>query len=53
MKMVISILVMAVALAVSGTSFAGDVTNAKTRADCQKAGGMWDAKTKVCAEKKM
>jgi hypothetical protein len=34
-------------------AFAGDVTKAKTEADCKKAGGMWDAKTKMCLEKKM
>jgi hypothetical protein len=41
------------ALAFTGPAFAGDVTTAKTQADCEKAGGMWDATTKVCSEKKM
>jgi hypothetical protein len=52
-KTLISILAMALAFALTGPAFAGDVTKPKTEADCHKAGGMWDAKTKVCAEKKM
>ena len=31
-------------------SIAGDVTAAKTEADCKAAGGMWDAATNTCAE---
>ena len=31
---------------------AGDVSQAKTEADCQKAGGMWDSKMNMCMEKK-
>ena len=53
MKTVISILAVALALAFTVPAFAGDVTNAKTPADCKKAGGMWDAKMKMCMEKKM
>jgi hypothetical protein len=34
-------------------SDAGDVTAAKTEADCKKASGMWDAATNTCLEKKM
>ena len=30
---------------------AGDVSQAKTEADCQKAGGMWEMN--MCMEKKM
>ena len=30
---------------------AGDVTTAKTKADCTKAGGIWDAKGKTCKPK--
>ena len=30
----------------------GDVSQAKTEADCQKAGGMWDFKMNMCMEKK-
>jgi hypothetical protein len=53
MKALVSIFALALALAVTGPAFAGDVTAAKTEADCQKAGGMWDAKTNTCGEKKM
>jgi hypothetical protein len=49
----VSIFAVALALAFTGQAFAGEVTKAKTEADCQKAGGMWDAKTSVCSEKKM
>jgi len=37
----------------TGLAFAGDVPTAKTQADCEKAGGAWDAATSVCSEKKM
>jgi hypothetical protein len=53
MKALFSMLALAVALAVTGPAFAGDVTAAKTQADCEKAGGTWDAATSKCAEKKM
>jgi hypothetical protein len=53
MKTFVSIVALALALAFTGPAFAGDVTAAKTETDCQKAGGMWDAKTNTCAEKKM
>jgi hypothetical protein len=53
MKTAISTLALALALAFSGSAFAGDVTSAKTQADCEKAGGQWDANTSTCGEKKM
>jgi len=53
MKGVASILALALALAFAGPAFAGDVTAAKTEADCKAAGGMWDDATNTCAEKKM
>jgi hypothetical protein len=53
MKVLFSIVALAFALAVTGPAFAGDVTTAKTQADCEKAGGTWDAATSKCAEKKM
>jgi hypothetical protein len=53
MKALISALAMTLALAFTGPAFAGDVTTAKTEADCKAAGGMWDAATNTCAEKKM
>jgi hypothetical protein len=52
MKTLISTLAVALALAFTGPAFAGDVTAAKTEADCTKAGGTWDAATNTCAEKK-
>jgi hypothetical protein len=53
MKTLISIFALALALAFTGPAFAGDVTTAKTQADCEKAGGVWDAATSKCSEKKM
>ena len=53
MKALISTFALALAIAFAGPAFAGDVTKAKNEADCTKAGGTWDATTKVCAEKKM
>jgi len=53
MKGFASILALALALAFAGPAFAADVTAAKTEADCKAAGGMWDAATNTCAEKKM
>jgi hypothetical protein len=52
MKALVSMVALAVAIAVAGPAFAGDVTAAKTQADCDKAGGMWDAATSKCSEKK-
>jgi hypothetical protein len=53
MKTLISIFALTLALAFTGPAFAGDVTAAKTEADCAKAGGTWNATTKMCEEKKM
>jgi hypothetical protein len=53
MKALISTFALALAIAFTGPAFAGDVTKAKNQADCDKAGGTWDATAKVCAEKKM
>src|ERR1700687_6088102 len=53
MKTFILILTLALAIGLTGPVFAGDVTTAKTQVDCQKAGGMWDAKTNTCSGKKM
>ena len=43
MKTLASTVALALALAFAGPAFAGDVTTAKTQADCEKAGGTWDA----------
>ena len=53
MKTLISMLAVTLALAFSGPAFAGDVTTAKTAADCAKAGGIWNAATNTCTAKKM
>jgi hypothetical protein len=52
MKMLVSMFALALALAFTAPAFAGAVTAAKNQADCEKAGGMWDASTNKCAEKK-
>ena len=51
MKTLISTFALAFALALAGSAFAGDVTGAKNQADCEKAGGMWDAQAYKCSEK--
>jgi hypothetical protein len=38
-------------VAFATAAFAGDVTMAKTKADCDKAGGAWDATTNTCKSK--
>ena len=53
MKTLLSIFALTLALAFTVPAFAGDVTAAKTEADCAKAGGTWNATTKMCEEKKM
>ena len=53
MKTFLSVFALTLALAFTGPAFAGDVTAAKTEADCAKAGGTWNATTKMCEEKKM
>jgi hypothetical protein len=52
MKTLVSSVALAVAIAMTGPAFAGDVTQAKTQAACQKAGGMWDAAAYKCSAKK-
>ena len=53
MKTLLSSLALALALGFAMPAFAGDVTTAKNAADCEKAGGTWDAAKSVCSEKKM
>jgi hypothetical protein len=53
MKTLISSLALALALAFSGAAFAGDVSTAKNQADCEKAGGIWNAETSLCSTKDM
>ena len=52
MKALISALAMALAIAFTGSAFAGDVSTAKNAADCAKA-GIWNAATNTCSLKKM
>jgi hypothetical protein len=52
MRSFASILALALAFAMTGPAFAGDVTKATNAADCEKAGGLWDASTNKCSEKK-
>jgi hypothetical protein len=52
MKTLISMLALALALAVSGPAFAqDDVTKATDKASCDKAGGVWDDTAKKCSKK--
>ena len=53
MKILIATFAVTLALAFTSAAFAGDVTAAKTEVDCAKAGGTWNATTKMCEEKKM
>ena len=46
----VSAFALALIIAFTGPAFAG-ATEAKTQADCEKAGGVWDAATNTCAEK--
>lgn len=51
MKGLISIVALALALAMAGPAFAGGVSAAKNKADCDKAGGVWNAESSTCAKK--
>ena len=52
MKTLVSAFTFALALAFTGPAFAGDVTKATDKSSCEKAGGMWDAASYTCSEKK-
>lgn len=49
MKSFISMLALAIAVAVTGPAFAGDAASAKNKADCEAAGGTWNADASTCA----
>ena len=51
MRTITYALALVLGLVFSVSAFAADVTTAKTKADCDKAGGMWDATTNTCAAK--
>lgn len=50
-KLVSMIVALGLALAFAAPAFSADVTMAKTKADCTKAGGVWDANAKACKPK--
>jgi len=50
-KFVSMIVALGLAFVFTAPAFAADVTAAKTKADCTKAGGVWDAKGKTCKPK--
>jgi len=45
MKTIVYALALALGVVFAMSAFAADVTTAKTKADCDKAGGVWDATT--------
>ena len=51
MKGMTLMLALALALAMTGPSFAQDVTTATDKASCDKAGGVWDDTAKKCSAK--
>jgi hypothetical protein len=51
MRTIAYALALALGVVFAASAFAGDVTTAKTKADCDKAGGVWDATTYTCAAK--
>jgi hypothetical protein len=50
-KVVSMVVALGLALAFTAPTFAADAAKAKTEADCTKAGGVWDSKTKTCKSK--
>jgi hypothetical protein len=51
MRTIAYALALALGVAFATSAFAGDVTMAKTKVDCDKAGGMWDTTTNTCKAK--
>ena len=51
MRSITYALALALGVAFAASAFAADVTAAKTKADCDKAGGVWNATTNTCAAK--
>jgi hypothetical protein len=51
MRSIAYALALALGVAFAASAFAADVTTAKTKADCDKAGGVWDATTNTCMAK--
>jgi uncharacterized lipoprotein YddW (UPF0748 family) len=50
-KLFLALVTLAVATAFTAPAFAA-ITDAKTKADCEKAGGVWMDKEKKCGAKK-
>jgi hypothetical protein len=50
-KLVSAIVALGIAVAFTAPTLAADVTTAKTKSACVKAGGMWDATAKACKPK--
>ena len=51
MRTIAYALALALGVAFATSAFAGDVSTAKTKADCDKAGGIWNASTNTCKSK--
>lgn len=51
MRTIAYTLALALGVAFATSAFAGDVSTAKTKADCDKAGGIWNASTNTCKSK--
>ena len=51
MKAILATVIVALFLAGASSAFAEDLSKATTEADCEKAGGKWNAQTNGCAEK--
>jgi len=51
-RLLLAFVTLAFATAFTAPAFAAVLT-AKDKADCEKAGGVWDAATNTCSEKKM
>ena len=50
-KLVSAIVALGLAVAFTAPTLAADASTAKTKAECHKAGGMWDATAKACKPK--
>jgi hypothetical protein len=50
-KLVSAIFALGLAVAFTAPTLAADASTAKTKAECHKAGGMWDATAKACKPK--
>ena len=51
MKSIASILAVAIAIAFTAPAFAGPGSTIPNKADCEKAGKVWDDAGKTCVEK--